>query len=85
MSEGLLIFFAGLVGLIGSILKLAIDIRNKRTTPDAKYETDIKQFDKALATGNADDISVAFEQLHREANKRDSDTGRQDGEKAGKR
>ena len=85
MSEGLIIFFAGLVGLLGSVLKLAIDIRNKRMTPDAKYETDIKKFDQAVATGNADDIGVAFEQLRREADKRDSDTGRSSGEETGKR
>lgn len=85
MSEGLLIFFAGLVGLLGSVLKLAIDVRNKRMTPEAKYETDVQKFDQAIANGNADDISIAFEQLRRKTEKRNSDTGRSNSEEDGKR
>ena len=80
--ETAILFLTGLLGLISTLLKLAIDIRNKKESPDGKYEIDIQKFDKALATGDPDAIGLAFEQLRREAEKRDRDTGRQNSETA---
>jgi hypothetical protein len=75
MTSNIVIFLAGLVGLIGTIIKMAKDSKTKKEAPDAKYENDIKKFDQAIATGDDIDITVSFEQLHLESEKRNRNSG----------
>lgn len=82
METNLIYLLAGLVGLFSTLLKLAIDIKNKGASPDEKYKSDMADFDKAIASGDADSITLAFEQLRRESEKRNSNSGRSDSNKA---
>lgn len=60
--NNLLILLAGLVGLISTIIKIAID--NKVSND---YEKDMEDFSKSLAGNDPDGITYLFEQLRRKA------------------
>lgn len=72
MNESFFIFLAGLIGLFSAILKIAVEYKEKKDLPDAEYNKRLDNFQKAVASGSDDDITIAFEQLRRSANSRSS-------------
>ena len=70
MNETLIILFTGLIGLFSAVLKIAVEMQEKQGRPDEQYKKDIQDFDSALAVGNSDVITAAFEHLRRASGNR---------------
>lgn len=70
MSETIIILFTGLIGLFSAVLKIAVEVQEKQGRPDEQYKKDIQDFDNALAVGDSDAITAAFEQLRRASDNR---------------